>query len=283
VRSNEVGPRFFRALGIPILAGRSFTAADGISSPKVAIVTEAFARRFHLGHDVVGRHLAFGGDPRGGTAKFEIEIVGLAADAKYKDLKEPAPALLYTPYLQDSTLGALVYYARTARPPEELQRLVPALVAGVDPAIAVVGLKTVERQVRESVFLDRMIGLLSGAFAGLALLLASVGLYGVLSYSVAQRTREFGVRMALGADARGVRGLVLRQVVRLTLLGGAAGAVAAFGLGRVMQTLLFGLTSHDPRVIAASTGVLIIVALAAGYVPAWHASRIDPMRALRAD
>jgi ABC-type antimicrobial peptide transport system permease subunit len=125
--------------------------------------------------------------------------------------------------------------------------------------------------------------MLSAAFAALALLLASVGLYGVLSYSVAQRTREFGVRMALGADARRVRGLVLRQVVRLTLLGGAAGVVAALGFGRVMQTLLFGLTSHDPRVIAASTGVLTIVALAAGFLPAWHASRIDPTRALRAD
>jgi ABC-type antimicrobial peptide transport system permease subunit len=138
-----------------------------------------------------------------------------------------------------------------------------------------------EMQVRENVFLDRMISVLSTAFAGLATLLAAVGLYGVLAYTVAQRTREIGVRMALGADRRDVRGLVVRQVGWMTLIGGAVGVLAALVLGRAAGSLLYGLTGHDPLVIVGAATVLALVSLAAGYVPALRAKRVDPMQALR--
>jgi len=137
--------------------------------------------------------------------------------------------------------------------------------------------------VKENLFLDRMIGMLSAAFAVLATLLAAVGLYGVLAYTVAQRTREIGVRMALGADGRSVRMLVLRQVGRLTIIGAAIGLVGALALGRAARSLLFQLEGHDPLTLVGSTLVLSLVALAAGYLPAWRASRVDPMRALRSD
>jgi ABC-type antimicrobial peptide transport system permease subunit len=162
-----------------------------------------------------------------------------------------------------------------------LLRAIQGVVSRLDPNLPVEGLKTLPQQVRENVFLDRMIGTLSALFALLATLLAAVGLYGVLSYSVAQRSREIGVRMALGADGSSVRGMVLRQVGLMTLVGGAIGIAGAIGLGRAARSMLFGLEGHDPLVIAASAVALTLVAFGAGYIPARRASRVDPMQALR--
>ncbi|NOT09758.1 MAG: FtsX-like permease family protein, partial [Gemmatimonadales bacterium] len=153
--------------------------------------------------------------------------------------------------------------------------------AGLDPNLPVDNLKTLPQQVRENVFLDRMISMLSAAFAALATLLAAIGLYGVLAFTVAQRTREFGVRMALGADGRRVRGMVLRQVGRMTLIGGIIGIGGALALGRAAQTLLFGLQGADPVVLGVATALLTIVALGAGYLPARRASQVHPMQAIR--
>ena len=153
----------------------------------------------------------------------------------------------------------------------------------VDPAIPVQDLKTLPQQIRENVSLDRMIGTLATAFAVLATLLAAVGLYGVLGYTVAQRTREIGVRMALGADQWSVRGLVLRKVAWMTLAGSAVGVTAALALGRTARSLLFGLDEYDPASVALAAMVLAAVALGAAYLPARRASRVDPMRALRAE
>ncbi len=165
--------------------------------------------------------------------------------------------------------------------PEGLLRTVPALLAGLDPNLPVVDLETLPQQVRENVFLDRMISVLSAAFAGLATLLAAVGIYGVLAYTVAQRTREFGLRLALGADGARLRALVLRQVGRMTLAGGVVGVAAALGLGRAAQSLLYEIDPLQPVVLAAAACGLGAVGLAAGFVPAHRASRIDPMTALR--
>lgn len=275
-RYNEVGPGYFRTLRIPLLAGREFTASDVAGAPKVAIVNETFAKKFNLGREAVGKRMS-----TGRHEELDIEIVGLVKDAKYSDVKQQVPPLFFTPYRQDEHLGSIVFYARTALPPQQLLRTVPAVLSRLDPNLPVEDLKTLPQQVRENVFLDRMISTLSAAFALLATLLAAVGLYGVLAYTVAQRTREIGVRMALGADGRRVRAMVLRQVGWMTLIGGAIGVAAALALGRGAKSLLFELEGHDPIVVVAAAVVLALVALAAGYLPARRASRIDPMQALR--
>jgi len=210
-----------------------------------------------------------------------MEIVGLVRDAKYIDVKDPVPPLFLIPFLQDTTIGVLNFYVRTAGDEHQLMRAIPAVMKRLDPNLPVENLKTMTQQARDNVFLDRMISTLSAAFAALATLLASIGLYGVLAYSVAQRTREIGVRMALGADGARVRAMVLRQVAIMTVIGGVIGIAGALALGRGAKSLLYELTGYDPLVIVAAAVVLTLVALGAGYVPALRASRIDPMQALR--
>jgi ABC-type antimicrobial peptide transport system permease subunit len=229
----------------------------------------------------VGKHLALDGDATGD--QLDIEIVGLARDAGYANVKDEAPPLLIMPYRQDSTAAALAYYVRTSRAPEQVLQEIPRVIARLDRNLPVSILKTMPQQVRDNVYLDRMTGTLSAAFAALATLLAAVGLYGVLAYTVAQRTREIGVRMALGADDRRIRAMVLRQVGRMTLVGGVMGVAAAFALGRLVQSLLFGMTGNDPMVIGAASLLLAAVVLCAGYVPARRASRLNPVVALRSE
>ncbi len=276
-RFNQVGTEYFRTLGIPLLAGRTFTESDVREAPPVAIVNEAFARKFSLGRDAVGRRLGRGGI----DVELDTEIVGLVADTRYSHVKLPAPPLLHVPYRQEDSVGTLAFYARGSLPPEGMLRTIPAIVAGVDPNLPVTHLTTLPRQVEESAFEDRAITMLSAAFAGLATLLAAVGLYGVLAYTVAQRTQELGLRMALGADAARLRAMVLGQVGRMTLVGGAVGLVAAFGVGRLAQSLLYEIDGLPPAVAAAAALALAAVALGAGLVPAHRASRVDPMAALR--
>jgi predicted permease len=274
-RYNEVGPGYFKALGVPLLAGREFTESDVLTSGKVAVVNETFARKFNLGRDAVGKWMSQGDD------SLDIQIVGLVEDAKYSSVKDTIPPVFYTPYRQDARAGFMYFYARTSLPPDQLLRAVPRVIAQLDPNLPVEELKTLPQQIRENVFLDRMISTLSASFAVLATLLAAIGLYGVLAYTVAQRTREIGLRMALGADGGRVRRMVLRQVSWMILIGGVIGIAAAVALGRYAGSLLFELQGYDPVVIATATVVLAIVALGAGYIPALRASRVDPMQALR--
>ena len=278
VRMHGIGPEFFRTLGMPLLAGRAFGAADTAGAPRVAIVNEAFARKFNLGPNPVGRRLS-----RRGAAALDTEIVGLVRDAKYSDVKGEVPAVLYEPYRQHAELFGMYFYVRTALPPEALLAAVPGVVRAIDPRVPVRDLVTMPHQVRENIFLDRMVSVLSLAFASLATVMAALGLYGVLTYTIAQRTREIGLRMALGADAATVRGMVLRQMARMTAVGAGAGLLAAFGLGAAAQSLLYGLDGFDPLVVAASVGLLAFIAMAAALAPAMRAARIDPMRALRCD
>ncbi len=275
-RYNEVNPGYFRTLGVPLMSGREFVPADVEGSPKVAIVNEAFTKKFKLGRDAVGKHMA-----QGDKGPLDIEIVGVVQNAKYSQVKADVPPLFFRPYRQSERVGSMNFYARTSGDSAQLLRSIPAAVARLDPNLPIEDLKTMPQQVRENVFLDRMISTLSAAFALLATVLAAVGLYGVLAYTVSQRTREIGLRMALGADAARVRGMILKQVGWMTLIGGVIGVAGAYYLGRAAASLLFELRPYDPAVMGLSVVLLTIVAFGAGYIPAYRASRVHPMQALR--
>ncbi|MGE5359770.1 MAG: ABC transporter permease [Bacteroidales bacterium] len=275
-RFNAVGTGYFRTLGIPILVGREFTRADAAGAQKVAIVNQQFAKKFNLGRNPVGKRMSHGGDK-----SMDVEIVGLVKDSKYNQVKDPVPPLFFRPYRQRTRTGFLTFYARTALDPALLLPTIRKVVAQRDPNLPVDELRTMKQQVRENIFLDRFITTLSSAFALLATLLAAVGLYGVLAYTVTQRTREIGLRMALGAAPRRVQRMVLKQVAWMTTGGCVIGLAAALGLGRAAQSLLFELKGHDPAVLAGAILALSVVALGAGFIPAYRASRIDPLRALR--
>ncbi|MGE5358434.1 MAG: ABC transporter permease [Bacteroidales bacterium] len=277
-RFNEVAPDYFHTMGIRLLAGREFTRADAAKSPKVAIVNEEFARKFNLGRTVVGKRMSQQGEPQ---SKLDTEIVGLVQNAKYSDVKDKIPPQFFIPYRQDETIGQITFYVRTSLDTEQLFPAVRKTLERADPDLPVQNLRTLTEQVRQSVFLDRFITTLSTAFAVLATLLAAIGLYGVLAYAVAQRTREIGLRMALGAAPRAVQTMVLKQVAWMTLVGGLIGIAAAFALGRYAKSLLFEMQAYDPVVFVAAAVALTLVALAAGFIPALRASRIDPMLALR--
>jgi predicted permease len=274
-RYNEINPGYFRTLGVPLMSGREFTVADTAEATKVAIVNEAFAKKFNLGRDAVGKHMSQG------DGKLDIEIVGLVQNAKYSDVKDEVPPLFFRPYRQAERVGSINFYVRGSGDPAQLLRSVPSIVARLDANLPVEDLKTMPQQVRENVFLDRMISTLSAAFAFLATVLAAVGLYGVLAYTVSQRTREIGLRMALGADGPRVRRMILKQVGWMTLIGAAVGVAGAYYLGRAAASLLFQLEPYDPAVMTISVVLLGFVALGAGYIPAYRASRVHPMQALR--
>ncbi len=282
-RMNEIGPGYFSTLGVPLLAGREFAQADAEGTVPVAIVNEAFTRKFGLdGRNAVGKRM--GTSARGNDAdELDTEIVGVVRDAKYSEVKDAVPPLFFRPYRQDTgvSVGALYFYVRTEVAPEQVLRAIPPLINRLDPNLPIEDLKTLEQQVRENVVLDRLISMLSTAFAVLATLLAAIGLYGVLAYSVTQRTREIGLRMALGAEGYRVRGLVLAQVVRMTVVGGIIGLSAALFLGQAAESLLFGLSGYDPFVLVFVALALGMVAFGAGYLPALRASKVDPMEALR--
>jgi putative ABC transport system permease protein len=275
---NAVGAGFFHAIGVPLLAGRDFTGADDIGRPKVAIVNQTFARRFNLGANPVGKRMALGS---GDTLPLDIQIVGLARDTKYASVKGEIPPVVFIPHRQQSHLGEMNFYVRTSGEPSTMLRAVMSLVQRIDPMLPVEHIRTMPEVIKETTFEDRMLSTLSASFGALATLLAAIGLYGVLAYSVAQRTREIGVRMALGAHAAQVRLMVLGQVGRMVLIGGVIGIAGALALGKAARSMLFDMSGADPLVMATSVVLLATVALAAGYVPALRASRVDPMQALR--
>jgi predicted permease len=277
-RYNQVSTGYFRTLGIPLMAGREFTTADTEGAPKVAIVNETFTKKFNLGRNAVGKHIGTGENK--GT--LDTEIVGVVQDAKYSDVKDKVPPLFFRPYRQaDGPLGSMSFYVRSNGDPARLLHGMRGVMARLDPNLPLEDLKTMPQQIRENVFMDRMISTLAAAFATLATLLAAIGLYGVLAYTVSQRTREIGLRMALGADAARVRGMILKQVGWMTLVGGILGIVGAFFLGRGAEALLFELKGYDPLVMAGSIALLTVIAFGAGFIPAYRASRVHPMEALR--
>jgi predicted permease len=279
-RYNRVGPGYFSSLGIPLIAGREFTDADTVNSAKVAVVNQTFAKKFGLGSDAVGKLMGWApGD--GYRSTLDTTIVGVVEDAKYSEVKQKVPPQFFVPYRQDEGLGAMHVYVRTSGDIAQAASAITAVVKRLDPNLPIEDLETLPDQVRNNTFLDRMMTTLSAAFALLATLLAAIGLYGVLAYTVAQRTREIGLRMALGAAPDRVRRMVLRQVAIMTLVGGLVGVAGALGVGKGAQSMLFQMTGADPAVLALSAVALAMVALSAGFIPAHRASRVDPMRALK--
>ena len=273
---NGVGQGFFATLGIPLLAGREFTAADGPDAPRVAVVNDVFARYYFGAEDPVGRQFRLGS-----KEDEAITIVGLVREGKSASLWEKPVRFVYLPHTQEKGLGDVTFYARSTVDPEILGGRMRKAVQRIDATLPVTGLKSMRAQIGESLFVERMVAALSAAFGFLATLLAAVGLYGVMSYAVSLRTREIGIRVALGAARRAVLLMVLKEVALLAALGVVIGLPSGYGLGRLVESQLFGLTAHDPLTFAAATATLLVAAFLAGYVPAARATRVDPMVALR--
>jgi len=275
VLADWIGPNFFSTLGIPLIAGREFTEADTASSPKTVIINQKLAQRFFAKRNPIGMHIVRGnGVP-------DWEIVGVVADSKWDSPRSNTVPFVYMPYSQTPDLSTLAFYARTTREPAALAATLRSVVQGLDPNLPVNDLRTLGEQVNNSMFTERLVAMLSAVMALLAALLAALGLYGVLAYVVARRTREIGTRMALGAQAGHVLRMVMKQGLLLALAGGVAGIGVAFGVTRYLKSLLYGVEANDPLTIAAVVGFLLLVALAACWIPARRATRVDPMVALR--
>jgi ABC-type antimicrobial peptide transport system permease subunit len=198
-------------------------------------------------------------------------------------VKDTVPPLAFIPWRQDARVSSLNYFVKTSLPPTDLIRTIPGVMKRIDPMLPVEDLKTMQQQIRENVFMDRMISILTASFAILATLLASIGLYGVLAYTVAQRSREIGVRMALGASAARVSTMVMRQMGVMLITGGIIGVLAAYYIGQFAKSLLFEMSGHDPLAFILAVALLSLIALAAAYLPARKAAQVDPMHALRYD
>ena len=278
VNFDAVSPNYFSTMRIALVSGREFNAGDTGTSTKVAIINEAMAKEFFAKRNPIGAHFALGG---GNDVKPNIEIVGVVKNAKEGHVRDADRPYFYQPYSQFGKLFGMSFYVRTKQEPLLIANAVRETVRGADANLPVYDLKTVERVVDEDLFAERVIAGLSAAFGGLAALLAALGIYGVLAYLVVQRTREIGIRVALGAAAGHVRGLVFKEVGWMMLAGALVGMPLAYVLARLSESLLYGVKAGDVPVYAASVGIICLVALAACYIPSRRATRIDPIVALR--
>ncbi len=278
VNFDAVSPNYFSTMRIGLVSGREFNAGDTGTSTKVAIINEAMAKEFFAKRNPIGAHFALGG---GNDVKPNIEIVGVVKNAKEGHVRDADRPYFYQPYSQFGKLFGMSFYVRTKQEPLLIANAVRETVRGADANLPVYDLKTVERVVDEDLFAERVIAGLSAAFGGLAALLAALGIYGVLAYLVVQRTREIGIRVALGAAAGHVRGLVFKEVGWMMLAGALVGLPLAYVLARLSESLLYGVKAGDIPVYAASVGIICLVALAACYIPSRRATRIDPIVALR--
>ncbi|CAN5450427.1 ABC transporter permease [soil metagenome] len=277
IRLHHVRENFFATMEIPLLHGRSLSPQDDERGPKVVVVNQTFARLISSSENPIGKRFGFNVDK-----PTEIEIVGVVRDAKYGNLRDESPPTVYVPWLQElSRVGAVTFEVRTAGDPVASVTAIRQAVREVDSNLPVAAVRTQVEQANESLRMERLFARLLSLFGLLALLLAAIGLYGVMAYSVAQRTKEIGIRMALGAQRHNVLKLVLSQGMILTLIGVALGAGGAIALTRLMKSLLFGVSATDPVTFIAIALLLTAVALLASYVPARRATKVDPLVALR--
>lgn len=274
---NDVGPEYFATLETPLLSGREFRDSDNAGTSKVAIVNSTFVRRFLPGRNPLGLHIRTGP----GNAKPDVEIVGVVKDSKHSDPRDPIRPFVYEPYAQDPTFGRATFYVRTAGDPAAMAATLRKTVQNLDPNLPVYDMETLAEQVNDTVFIDRLLTVLSLCLGLLAAALAAIGLYGVMAYVVSRRTREIGIRMALGATRENVAGLILREVARLAGIGLGIGLAAALVADRLLSSLLYGVRAADPLVFAMAVLLLALVALLAGGLPAHRAASVDPVVALR--
>ncbi len=274
---DTVSPGYFRTLGMPLILGREFTTRDRIGAPRVAVVNDVFATTWFKNQSPLGRRFGLGS--RGGKA--DIEIVGVVRGSKYSKVDEKIPPVAYLAFAQDENPSSLVVYARTSGDPKSVFSALRRDVNALDPSLPLTNLRTMEDQLDESLSAQRVIASLSVFFGILATLLAAIGLYGVMAYTVTRRTREIGIRLALGAGRGNLLTLVMREVAVLTLVGVAIAIPAALALTRLVRSELYGIVPNDPLSITLAALLLIAVALLAGYIPANRATRVDPLRALR--
>lgn len=274
--TNAIGPDFFKTLGVQVVAGREFAETDRAGALQVAVVNETFQTYFFGNESAVGRRLTMGGEePR--------EIVGVVRDMKTVGVKDSTNRAVYLPIAQQEEIGGASFYVRTSSDAATPGAAIRDMVRGIDPTLPIFNLQTMEARMSDSLFTDRLLATLSTAFAVLATLLAAVGLYGVMSYAVARRRKEIGVRMALGASAATVQRMVLSEISVMAAIGIVIGLAAAIGLGQLVRTALFGMSPMDPVALAGAVVLLSVVIFFAGWVPARKASRVEPLRALRTD
>ncbi|MFI5177038.1 MAG: ABC transporter permease [Vicinamibacterales bacterium] len=283
---NVISPEFFDTLALPIVRGRAFTAADRAGAPDVAIVNETMARRLWPGADAIGQRLE-AGDFRPGHEKVDrvYAIVGVAHDAKYRWLGDGPRNFLYVPIAQQPWRTPVFFVRRDARlaSATTLSSAIRGALKEVDPDVPLVTVLPLREMANLGLLPQRLAASVAGSLGFVALLLAAIGLYGVTAFTVARRTREIGLRVALGASERGITTLIVGQAVRLTALGGGIGLVVAVAATRVLSGLLFGVSPLDPIAFGATTGALMVVAIVASYVPARRAARVNPVVALRAE
>jgi predicted permease len=275
VQTNSVGADFFQTMGIPLLQGRSFNVHDNPRSPKVAIINHALVRQYFPSGNPIGQTFEWE------DAEGPVEIVGVVADTKYADLRRETPPTFYVPYQQRRRSSRMMFEIRTATEPFRVLRQVRTTVESLDRELPLIDVRTQEQQIEASLSTERMFAQLTSTFGLLALVLASIGIYGLMAYTVVQRTGEIGIRMALGAGVKQVLTGVLREALWMALIGVSAGIGVSFWLARFIGTMLYGLKATDPITLAVTALLLVCITLLAGLGPARRASRVDPLVALR--
>jgi predicted permease len=278
VESPSVSPGYFSAMGMPLLAGRELSEQDRDGTHKVAVVNESFARHyFGEPQQALGHYYCKGG----GNVKPDTEIVGVVRDAKHSNVREEITRTAFTPYLQDTNPGHMAFYVRTWQSPESAEATIRTAMQALDSKLALDTFRTMQAQIDDTLTAERVIAILASAFGALAVLMAAVGLYGVLAYSTAQRTREIGIRIALGAARSSVMHMVLVEVLWLAGISVAVAIPVSLLLTRAVRSQLFGISSSDPLTLVVVTLLVAVVALASSLLPAIRAAKTHPMVALR--
>jgi predicted permease len=272
VEYNEVGPDYFPTMGIPLVSGREFTRTDDEKAALVAIVNETMAAQYWRGRNPIGERVQ--------VKSRWMQVVGVAKDSKYESVREAPKPFFYVPLRQNFARGAGLYI-RTPLKPETMATALTREVHALDPGLALFEVITLQEQLDRSTSAQKVAVTLVSVLGGLALLLAAIGLYGVMSYAVSQSTRELGLRMALGAGASNLLKLVLSRGLALTFGGVALGGAVALGLTRLLGNLLYKVSPRDPLAFGSAFTIMTIASLAACFLPAWRATRTDPARALR--